>query len=130
MFESITAQNKRNNATLARAREIQATLIADGISKDPRIFADKFIFNGCMIPENSKVKTADLPGWATENWDGTTTLENMEGGLPADFPVYLAIYVAEGRVDENFCYVAEIDAEMTNQGKTLRQAVNVDPSSN
>src|SRR5579864_3837014 len=97
---SITAQNPRWNATLIRAREIQADLQAQRLSGNPRIYADQFIFGGCMMPETSKQDNSDLAGWATQNWDGSTTLENIEGtGLPADRPAYLTIFVVEGGSD-------------------------------
>lgn len=127
MFENITAQNPRNNATLMRAHQVQADLIAQGLSKNPRIYADQFTMNGAMIPETATQNNSDLPGWATQWYDGSTTLESL--GVPSDLPLYLVILVVEGGSD-NFCDVAEIDHEMSAQGKTLAQAVNLAKSTN
>lgn len=127
MFPTITAQNPALNATLTRAGQIVAELLAQKLSKNPRVYADEFIFGGCMIPWHAGQDNSDLPAAAIENWDGETTLDGM--GVPQDLPVYLAILVAEGGTG-NFVNVAQIDAEMRNQGKTLSQAVNLAPSSN
>lgn len=117
---TFTAQNPRRNATLDRAHQIVADLTAQGLSRNPRIYADKFTPPSFMLPETASQDNSDLVGWATQNYDGTSTLAD----LPTDQPVYLAIFVAEGGND-NFCYVADIDAVMTNQGFTLKQAVNL-----
>lgn len=118
---SFTAQNPARNATLDRAHAIVADLIAQGISRNPRIYADKFTPPSYMMPETANQDNSDLVGWATQNWDGSTTIQST--GLPNDQPAYLAIFVAEGGAD-NFCYVVDIDAVMKNQKFTLRQAVN------
>lgn len=127
MFETITAQNPRWNATLNRAQSIALQLKAEKISAKPRIYADENRLGGSMIPETLEQDNSDLPGWATENWDGTTTLVTM--GVPFDQPVDCSVFVVEGGSD-NFCNIAQIDADMRNQGKTLAQAVNVAPSTN
>ena len=127
MFPTITAQNPRLNATLIRAGRLVADLVAQKISANPRVYADEFIFGGCMIPAHSGQDASDLPQAMVENWDGVTTLDSM--GVPQDLPVYLSIFVVEGGA-ENFCNVAQIDADMQNQGKTLSQAVNVTRSTN
>lgn len=117
---NFTAQNPKRNATLARAHQLVADLTAQGLSRNPRIYADKFVPPSFMIPETASQDNSDLATWATQNYDGVTTLAD----LPMDQPVYLAIFVAEGG-DDNLCYVADIDAVMTNQGFTLKQAVNL-----
>lgn len=127
LFETITAQNPRWNATLNRATEIAKALFDAKISARPRIYADENRLGGSMIPETLEQDNSDLPGWATENWDGTTTLVTMR--VPNDLPIDVSIFVVEGGSD-NFCNVAQIDADMRNQGKTLAQAVNVSPSQN
>lgn len=127
MFPSITAQNPEFKATLNRATEIVRELIAQRISLNPRIYADQSTFGGCMIPESDKQDNSDLPGWATENWDGQTTLISM--GVPFDLPIYCVILVAEAGSD-NFRNVAQIGREMAWQGKSLAQAVGVAKSTN
>lgn len=117
-----TAARASRNATLDRAHQLVADLTAQGLSRNPRIFADKFSVPDYMMPESASQDTSDCATWATQNWDGQDSLEAR--GLPNDQPVYLAIFVVEGGSD-NFCYVADIDAVMTNQGLTLKQAVNV-----
>lgn len=120
---AFTAGRASRNATLDHAHQIVADLTAQGISMNPRIYADKMGFPSYMIPETATQDNSDAATWATENWDGST-LESL--GLPNDQPVYLAILVVEGRGGgDNFCYVADIDAVMANQGLTLKQAVNV-----
>ncbi len=118
----ITAQNPALNSTLDRAHQIQSQLAMERISVNPRIYADKFIFGGYMVPELANQNNSDLVGWATQNYDGSDSLAGR--GLPPDLPVYLVIFVSEGGND-NFCDVASIDAEMKNEGKTLRQAVGL-----
>jgi hypothetical protein len=128
--QTFTAQNPRFNATLNQAHQIQSDLISQGISKNPRIYADQYISGGCMVPETSSQDNSDLPGWATENWDGSTTLQNVNNGSPLDpnQPVYLSILVAEGaggaNGDDNFCDVFQIILD-TAGGMTLARAVNV-----
>lgn len=117
-----TAGRPDRNATLDRAHQIVADLTAQGISRNPRIYADKMSVPSYMIPETASQDSSDCATWATQNWDGSDSLEAR--GLPNDQPVYLAIFVVEGGAD-NFCYVGDIDAVMRNQGLTLKQAVNV-----
>ena len=117
-----TAKRLDRNATLDRAHQIVADLLSQGLSQNPRIYADKFSAPGFMIPETATQDNSDLVTWATENYDGSTTLQSL--GLPNDQPVYLAIFVVEGG-NANFCYVGDIDAVMTNQGFTLKEAVNI-----
>ncbi len=101
------------------------------MSKNPRIYANQYTMNGAKIPEHAGQDNSDLPGWATANYDGSTTLDSMiaDGSLTAAQACSYEVLVAEApqgpNGDDNFCNVAQIDLEMANDSKTLAQAVNV-----
>lgn len=121
---TFSAQNPAWNSTLKRARELQAALKSQGLSSNPRIYADKYIFGGYMIPEKDGQDNSDLPGWATMNWDGTTTLDGL--GVPDDQPFDVNIWVAEaGDGQGQFMNVGEADIDMKNLSMSLKQVAGL-----
>jgi hypothetical protein len=116
--QDITAPNPRLNASLDDGHTLAGKIQAASISANPRLYANQSGMNGCEVPENSSQDNSDLPTWATNFWDGSTTIQSI---LPGDTttPVYLQVWVAER---QNFYDVAQVLA-LLNAGLTLSQAL-------
>ena len=118
--EDITAPNPSFNATLATGHDICAKISAANLSANPRLYANPSSGGWAEFPETADQDNSDLPTWATENWDGSTTIQSIfQGDGVSDSSVYLQVWVAE---KQNFYDVAQVAAQVA-AGVPISQAL-------
>jgi hypothetical protein len=100
---NIVALNPILNASLNEGHRLTGLIFAAGnISSNPRLYAEETGSTGYMVPEFNNQDNSDLPTWATNNWDGSTTLESISQD-PTQ-PIYLQVWLTER---QNFYDVAQ-----------------------
>jgi len=113
MFESITAPNRRENATLADGKNILQKLINQGISSNPTLYAT----------QQGGIQAGFVPAFPNQDTSGPTQPEfPIAGGsltvgdfadpptpVPDDQPIDLGVWVSEsGDGQGNMCGIADI----------------------
>lgn len=87
------------------------------VSATPRLYCNQ-AGGPTMIPETARQDNSDLPAWATDEWDGSTTLESLAFDPTSD-GLYLQVWLQER---SNFYDVADVLRRL-NAGQTLQQAL-------
>lgn len=103
--------------TIANGHIVIQKVLQAGLSARPRLFCSQAP-GPTMIPELDGQDVSDLPIWATEQWDGTTTLQSL-GFDPVSDRLYLQLWLQER---DNFYDVADVNRRL-NAGQTLQQAL-------
>lgn len=114
----IIAPNPTFNATLTQGHDLQNQVQQQGLSTDPRLYANAVSGTATSAPfyaELIKQDNSDLPTWVLVN---SPSLQ--EQNLPNDQAVYLQLWLAER---SNFFCVAQV-LSLTNNGVPLDKALS------